>query len=170
MLILLTISAVMAVLYTGAVIWKRRSFPESISAMVFDLPKRWQWVWGIWLWSVAFTSCIPAITALEGKGAEAFGYLTLVCLVFTGAMPLYDADNKRMHYAFAIAAGILSQVCVGLISPIWLLAWLVYPMLPFIDGKFYMPGLPMWLIRTKTFIAEVLCAIPLYGALYVYYS
>lgn len=169
MLILLTISAVMAVLYTGAATWKRRSFPESISAMVFDLPKRWQWVWGIWLWSVTLTIA-PALMEAMPQGFGIIGLITAFDLLVVGAMPLFIEDQVRYHYGFAIAAGILSQVCVGLISPIWLLAWLVYPMLPFIDGKFYMPGLPMWLIRTKTFIAEVLCAIPLYGALYVYYS
>ena len=169
MLILLTISAVLAVLYVGAAIWKRHSIPESISAMVFDLPRKWQWLWSIWLWAIAFLTCIPAINALAEKGAEALGFATLVCLVFTGALPLYDKDNKRMHYFFAYAAGILSQACVVGLDWHWLLVWLVYPLLPYIDGYFYMPGLPMWLLRIKTFVIETLCAIPFFGALFVYY-
>ena len=81
-------SILLVVLYTGATIWKKRGLPESISAMVFELPKGWQWVWGVWLWAVAFLTGIPAIEAMSESGTEGIAFAMLACLVITGAIPL----------------------------------------------------------------------------------
>lgn len=169
MLTLLTISVLLTVLYTGAVTWKRRKLPESISAMVFELPTRWRVVWSLWLALVT----LFLYPALSGATTSSLGSLasgaTIVCLAMTAAMPLVPGNYNNAHYVTSIAAGIFSQVSVFFICPWCLLSWLAVIVLPYIDGKWNVPGLPMWLIEVKVLIMEALCSISLFGALYVYH-
>lgn len=161
----LIVSILLVVLYVGATIWKRRGLPESISAMVFDLPKGWQWVWGVWLWAVAFLTSIPAIEVLDKKGFGGIAFCMLVALVFTGAIPLYDKNAQRAHYIFAISAGIISQICVLIVNPWWLLLWLLIIIIPFVDRMWWHPSVPVWMWKKGTFVAEGICYITLTGAL-----
>ena len=123
MVTMLTISILLAALYVGAAIWNNKEMPESVSSMVYDLPRSGQWAWIVWMWAVALLMCIPLIDALP-DGARMLGFLTLACLCFCGAMPISDSTtNRRAHNAFGILGGVLSQVCVAIVSPWWLAAW-----------------------------------------------
>lgn len=141
---------------------KSGGVPDSISAMVYMLPKGgWKWLWTLWLWAVAFTLAPPLIEAMP-DGWQFIAALMLATLAFTAAMPLFDQENKKRHYRFAIASGIFSQLCVLILNPWWLLSWL--PMLAFIaynnEG-----GIPKVCNGKGVFIAEVTCILFLYAAL-----
>ena len=47
---MLLISISLVVLYVGTTIWIKKELPDSISAMVYDLPEGgWRWLWTVWL-------------------------------------------------------------------------------------------------------------------------
>ena len=159
---MLTISILLAALYVGAAIWNRKELPESVSAMVYVLPRSGQWAWIVWMWAVALLTCIPLIDALP-DGARMLGFLTLACLVFCGAMPISNnTTNRRAHNAFGILSGVFSQVCVAVVSPWWLAAWSLLVL--------------AWIWTTKdfarkafdgkgVFLAEMICAVAVFGSL-----
>lgn len=35
--------------------WRRMPGPDSISAMVYELPRGWQWLWIVWMWVVSLS-------------------------------------------------------------------------------------------------------------------
>jgi hypothetical protein len=80
-MIYLTIASILLVISFLEVATWRRKLPERISALVYALPKRWRWVWIVWMWVVAITTCIPLISVL-GDGLDVLGFVTLACLVW----------------------------------------------------------------------------------------
>lgn len=161
--ILLIISILLVVLFVGATIWIKKELPESISAMVYVLPKGgWRWLWSIWLWLVGVLTLAPAIEALDKQDCGFLPFLTMVSLVFVGAWPLFDTDHKKLHYTFGIIAAILSQVCVLALCPWWLLLWLV---MAFLGIYAYFKPYPQWLKGKGVFIAEGICYIGLVCAI-----
>lgn len=127
---MILISLLLATLYVGVAIGKARELPESISAMVYVLPKGgWRWLWTVWLWLVGIFTLAPMIETLDAQGAGVMGFVTLCWLGLVGCWPLFDEQHLKWHYRVAIAAGVLSQVCVLLASPWWLLLWLLWPSL-----------------------------------------
>lgn len=157
-------SVLLVVLYCGATIWRARRLPESISAIVFDLSRRWQWTWGVWLWAVTFLTSIPTIGALAPKGAEGIGFAMMASLAFTGCIPLIDKDGRRAHYIFAIIGGIQSQICTALICPQWLWLWLLMIVIPMADRMWWHQSIPVWMWRKGVFFAEAICYSTLTGA------
>lgn len=141
----------MAVVYTAAVIGKRRELPESISSMVYDLPKRWQYLWTVWLWLVGLGVCIPLIEILP-ETWKFVGFLTMACIGFVGAMPLFVEEQRKAHNIFGVSAGILSQVCVLIVNPWWLTAWVLFPLSYILGSR-----------GKEVFIAEVICSATVYG-------
>ena len=140
----------------GVVVWLVRSGcdPESLSALVYEVPSGMQWVWVLWMEAVAF-SMAPCLLDVLPEGCEVFGWLMVVCLMLCGGMPLVRNEENRWHYLFAIMAGVLSQLCVVLLCPWWLLLWVLYlACLPFIGSR--------W-----CFWVEVACAVGLYGCLWM---
>ena len=137
MLTMLIISILLVALYAGATIWTihvaerkpwRESLPESFSAMVFTLPKGgWRWLWSAWLLAVAVTAFAPAVEALDAHGLGVLGFLPMASLGFVAVWPLFDTDHRRWHYAFAVLAGVSSQVAALLVySPAVVLPWGVF--------------------------------------------
>jgi len=147
-------SLIMAVLYVGAAIWKNRELPDSISALVYDLPAgRWRWLWSAWLAAVTLLLA-PSLTA---AGPMLAASATVVCLAMVAAMPLVPGTHNIEHYTTAIWAGILSQVCVWHADARWLWLWLLFvPMTANIWKQ---------TIGKGTFIAEAICAAAVYGSL-----
>jgi hypothetical protein len=177
-------SILLAVLYVGAAIWRRwrdadastsfserlnTALPDSISALVYELPRPWQWLWIVWIWSVSLLACIPLIEVMSG-GLEGLAFLTLASLFFCGAMPLVKDEKNVAHYIFGASAGVLSQVCVAILTPCWLLAWTAlvavyaYDLLPSQNGRIY-PS--RWYDGKGVFLAEMICSITVYGSLLV---
>ena len=73
-------------------------------------------------------------------------------------MPLIRNNPNTAHSVLAIVAGVLSQLCVLIISPYWLLLWfsLIY---------FLFAPLPKWLNGKGIFVLEVYCYTTLIAAI-----
>lgn len=153
MTVLLLISIALALLYTGVTICLNRKLPNSISHMVFSLKRPYQFVWTLFIWSMAFGICPSLLEVMDGSPFQFLGFLTIASLAFVGAMPLIKHDPNTAHNILAIAAGIGSQLCVLIISPWWLLLWLLFlPILLF----------PMRCLEGKgIFVLELFCYITL---------
>lgn len=176
-------SILLTVLYAGTFIWRRwrdtdasasfserlnTALPDSISALVYELPRGWQWLWIVWMWAVSLLTCIPLVSAMPDDWCI-LAFATLTCLMLCGAMPISDSHvNRRAHNVFGILGGIITQVCVAFISPWWLLAWLLfaavyaYDLLPSQDGRIY-PS--RWYDGKGVFLAEMICAVTVSGSL-----
>lgn len=160
MTVLLYVSILLVALYVGAATWRKRELPESISAMVYLLPEGgWRWLWSVWLWLVALFTMIPAISILDLRGMGYVGFFTLACLVFVGAWPLFEPKTKKAHYIGGTAAGILSQICVMLICPWWLMLWLLFAGLDIVAH--YTKHFPSWLDHKGILLAEKACYVAL---------
>lgn len=154
---LIAISGIIALLYVIINIITSKKVPESISAMVYNLPKDKQWIWILYMWTIAFTIS-PYIIELLDENFKVLGFLMMASLAFCGAMPLVEDSENIAHNVFGICAGILSQICVALINPMWLLVWIV--MIVFI-----IPKLNKILSKYSVFISECLCATSIYCSL-----
>lgn len=157
--VLTIISAVLVILYVGLAIYTKKELPESISATVYELPKAGQWLWSAWLATVTILLFYPLTDAVGG-----LGWLTEVCLLGTALTPLINADTKKWHYAFAIAAGVLSQVCVLFICADWLFASLFI----FLMGSVYVQPegeIAKAVTHKGVFVATMVCFISLIGCL-----
>ena len=168
MVTLLILSLLLVTLYVGVATWRLGALPDSISSMVYVLPEGgWRWLWTAWLWMVALLTCIPAIEALSYKGLEVFGFFTLVCLGFTGAMPLFLKEMIRTHYILSIAGGIFSQVCVLIICPWFLALWLL--MVWFLLDSLTAGDKPRWYDHKSVLISEAICYASYIGSLLVFF-
>lgn len=163
---MLILSVLLAALYLGAASIRLRTLPESVSALVYLLPHGgWQWLWTLWLWAVTFL-LTPALIEAMPDAWRFFALLCVACLLFVGAVPLFDTDHHRLHNALGIASGILSQACVWFVSPWWLLLWLLMAAVG-VDAWFVHPRLPRWYDHKGVLIAELICAATVYGSLLI---
>lgn len=149
----------LAVLYVGAAIWKNRTLPESISAMVYDLPRNWQFLWILWMWVIAFLIYIPTIDMLSERGLEGIGFATLASFVFTGAMPLVKKSKNTSHYVMAIISGVLSQLCVLLICKWWICSFSLLFLIHIIMFSEPDRKICKALDGKMVFIIEIICSI-----------
>ena len=160
------ISLLMAVLYVGAAIIIKKKLPDSISSMVYILPEGgWRWLWTVWIWLTGLLLIAPLMNAMP-ENWKFIAFLTIGCLMFCGAMPIFIEDNHKWHNILGIAAGILSQVCVAFISPWWLSVWLLWPFL--MGSTIIQPdgGDMREMFSGKgIFVAEAICFITLCGCL-----
>ena len=153
------ISAAIALAFVLTAIARIHEVPDSISALVYTC--RWRWSWTMWLWAVALTLAAPLIESLHERHAYA-GFLTAASLLMVGAMPLSGTDSRTVHNAVGVLAGVLSQLCVLLLSPLWLLWWslMAAAFVAWHDDT----RIPM-LAGKAVFLAEAVCALSLYGSL-----
>lgn len=164
MITLIIISILLVALYVGAAIWTRRELPDSISAMVYLLPKGdYMWLWSIWLIAVSLLTFPPVIGILDADGKGVLGFLPMVCLAFVAVWPLFDTDHKVWHYVLGFLAGVFSQVCVVYICPWWLLLWLV--MVAMAVYAYVVTEYPAWLRGKGIFVAECICYMSVVGAM-----
>lgn len=165
---LVLISILLSVLGVGLATWKHRELPESLSALVYDLPKRQQWLWSVWVWSMSVTVGIPLIDRMDGSMFQFLAFFTMVSLVFCGAIPIVRNERNTVHYGLAIVAGVSSQLCVVLIEPLWLLVLPV--VLAFVAvAAFMKKPWTEWVwqrINGKgVMLLEAVCAMSLFGCL-----
>lgn len=159
MIVILIISVLLVALYVGATIWRFRALPDSISAMVYALPEGGcRWLWSAWLALVGILTFAPVVEMLDGRGLGILGFLPMALLMFVAVWPIFDREHYRWHNIFGTAAAVVSQVDVWLISPYWLLLWLLMVAAVFMKG----------LRHTGTYfggkgvlIAEVVCYVVL---------
>lgn len=147
----LVASLLVAISVASIIICREQKIPESISAFVWLL--KYKWFWTLWIWFIAITLGIPVIEILPDP-LKAIGFLMISSLGFVGAMPLFEEELRTVHNFLGIAAGILSQICVLIINPWWLLVWI---------GAISLLILPN---RYAVLISEVLCSISIYGCLF----
>ena len=146
--------------YLGITILRDKELPESISALVYDLPKGRQWIWSAWLVTVGLLLFAP-LTERCGW----MGWLTEVCLLGSALTPLVNPDTRVWHKWLGIATGVLSQICVVTLCPDWLFAWAIFA---FIMGSVYVQPegrLAKAAEHKGVFVAEVVCTVSLMGAL-----
>lgn len=143
-----------AIIHTGQI-------PESISAMVYVLPKKGMWFWTVWLVVVSVLTFAPAVQLLDTMNVGFLGFLPMACLAFVAVWPLWDLDHRRWHYALAVAGGILSQICVALINPWWLIAWILWVVIFVWKTK----DRPLSEWKWSVFLSECICYITLVGSL-----
>ena len=159
-LLFLTISFLVATSFFGFVTWKKKSLPESISAMVYIFNGSWRWLWSVWLWFVTITLAFPLLEAMPEEW-QMFAYFLLACLVFVGAFPLFDEEGKKYHYPLGIAAGGVSQVCVTIMCPWLWLCWIPVLASPFFGVK------RDWICQYGVTIAECVCAMILFTSILI---
>ena len=161
MTVMVIVSILMVVLPVGIAIWKMKGLPESISAMVYLLPKGgWRWLWTLWIWAVGALTMIPMIEALDGKDLGIVGFVTLVLVYLVGAWPLFDEGHRTLHNVLGVSAGILSQLCVILVSPLCMLSWSLFALIMAVGYVF--PNVTRWCDGKVVFISEMLCLVPLW--------
>ena len=163
MIIMTIISLILAVVAVVLYVLVKNELPASISDMVYELPQGcWQWAWTIWLW-VVLVLLTPQLMTVLDYSYKVLGFLTVGCLALVGAMPLFEGTDRKWHYILAIAGGVLSQVCVAVICPWWLLLWLGFAYLVVFSSK-EPERLPESLNGKGVFIAEAICMATVYGA------
>lgn len=172
MMTMLILSIVMAVAYVAAVIIRDKALPDSVSALVYALPKgRWRWLWSAWL-AVVTLLMAPALTAAMAATwwTSLLAAATIICLAITAALPLLPGYHNRLHNVLGILSGVLTQVCVLFICPWWLMLWLLYVVLLLIHA------FPDWSWAAKivdktngkgVFLLEAVSSTAFYAALKV---
>lgn len=150
----------------GVVAVMKGGVPESMSGLVYNLSERMRWAWSGWLIAVALTLMVPLMSALGDVGW--LGWLTVVCLLGAG-YPMFRDESRHWHKVCAVAAGVLSQVCVSCLCPWWLLIWALW--LPLLAGAMAALNdaekMPCLMAGHSVFVAECTCAISLYGCLLI---
>lgn len=148
------LSILLVVSFTGITIWRTRQVPDSMSAMVYAWKGSWRWLWSVWLWAVAL-SLAPALIEAMPYGLQFVAFLTIACLAFTGAMPLFMEEQQTAHNILGVLSGVLSQLCVLVISPSCLLLWVLFAVLFVWHTKGHNESWSSW--RCGTFASEVTC-------------
>lgn len=162
MAVMVIVSILLAVSFVGIAIWKLRGNPESISSMVYLLPEgSWRYVWTVWIWCIALMIGPSLIEAMPER-CQFVAFFTMACLSFCGAMPLIRGDRNTAHNIFGMSAGVLSQVCVAIISLWWLLSWCMF--LPILID-FYVNRVNRWYSGKEVFLAECVCYVSMVGSL-----
>ena len=150
---------VIALTGIGIGCWLAKGVPESISSLVYALPRKWQWAWGCWLVLTAFSLAVPLIEALPELW-QFLGFLTVCCLIGAAVTPIVQVETRGWHNALGVAAGVLSQLCVFVLCPwagflVWMLTAVVL-----VFGK-----AEWW--KYRVFVAEVVSVLAVYASLLV---
>lgn len=157
MMAMIIISIVLAVLFIGTAIALKKQVPESISSLEYVYPHG---LWTIWLWCVTILITPSLMDAIQ-EDWKFLGFLTVVCLMFVGAMPLIPTESNKVHNILGVTAGILSQLCVLIINPQWLWLWAVWAVVFVI--KTLDKSLSEW--KWSVFLAETVCFTSLIGSI-----
>lgn len=158
-------SILMVVSFSGIAIWKMNGLPESISAMVYALPDGWRWLWSAWLALVGILTFAPIVEILDGRGLGILGFLPMAMLMFVAVWPIFDREHYRWHNVLGIAAGVMTQVIVAIVSPAWLSVWMAFLFL--VGSVFVQPegNLAKAVSGKAVFLAEVACYVAMVGAM-----
>lgn len=122
--------------------------PDSISRLSKSV-----W-WTVALWITAFV----ILYFMSRVGNPWLAFAACSSLVAVGMLPLKEDSKNIAHYVFAIIAGVLSQVWVGLLGEWQMLAWMwvgYVCLLPILKNK--------WCFVAEVFcVASVLITISIY--------
>ena len=159
MITLVYLSMMMAVAGAFGVMCYSRHIPKSISAMVYEYKKGFQWAWSVWIIAIGALLLVPMMEALDDRLCV-FGFLTFMALCGTAVTPLVNRETSEWHDWFGVCAGVMSQCVVGIINPAWYLAW-----------GLYVACLPFKVMRPYyVLVSEVCCSIAVFGTLIEFYK
>lgn len=122
---LVVIASIIMVTYTVAMSIAIKGIPESISATVYQFSKKWEWVFTIVMWLVAFL-IVPTMMEKSSDTTRFLAFFTVAGILGVGASPLVAKERNTFHYVCAAVSGIASQVLVALNHPTLLLMWFPY--------------------------------------------
>lgn len=122
-LVFIAIFAIVA--YVVAMVIKNKEIPESISSTVFNLDKKWKWVFSAVMWIVGFL-LMPPLMEKVSDSTRFIAFFMVAGILFVGASPLVAKEKNTLHYVCAAVAGIASQLLVALNQPLLLLIWFLY--------------------------------------------
>lgn len=120
--IMCLLSLVISVVGVVMSILSKKSLPSSVSAIVYGMKNKYAWSAWVWLVTLLLT---PSLIDKLPEFFKVFGFFTIAALLFCGALPIVDKSHKYVHNFLGIAAGILSQICISVINPWWLLLWIL---------------------------------------------
>lgn len=161
---LLISSILLVALYVGATIWVHKRLPDSVSAMVYNLPKGGKYLWTLWIWSVTLLFC-PTLFDVIGEDCGILAHCFATSLMFTGAMPLVQGERNKAHNMLGVTAGVFSQMCVCIIDVQWLASWMLFV---FFMGSVYVQpqgNLGKAVKGKGVFVAEAICWLSVMGSL-----
>lgn len=165
---MLIASIVLVVGYIGGYVIKNKTLPSSISAMVYDLEGGWRYLWQCWFGLVTIGVAPSLFEATKDSNFQFLAFLAIGCLMAVSAIPLVKKEKNKAHCVFAICGGVLTQICVAMICPWWLLIWLPMVLLVccFYFGAFNVDNKFFSFIEGKgILLAELACTISLVGSL-----
>ena len=154
---LIIIAAFVLAIYVAVVIATNKQIPNSLSESVYYLPTKGQWLWTAVIAIIALCA-IPPFVSKTIHAIQWLAFLACAALAFVAVCPLMgkpgnpDDGNGSygVHMGAAIACGVLSQICVTVTNPWFLLAWVPW-LVAFVwitkDGKWH----------TAMFWAEMTC-------------
>lgn len=122
---LVVIASIIMVTYTVAMSIAIKGIPESISATVYQFSKKWEWVFTIVMWLVAFL-IVPTMMEKSSDTTRFLAFFTVAGILGVGASPLVAKERNTFHYVCAAVSGIASQVLVALNQTTLLLMWFPY--------------------------------------------
>lgn len=118
------ISAGIALVYIIATVFVQKRIPVSMSSLCYTFKGAWRWLWSLWIWTTMILLAFDLIPAMP-ENCQVFAFATCACLLFVGAMPLFNIEKNTAHNVFGIGAGVFSQVCVMIMAPQVLWGWIV---------------------------------------------
>ena len=138
--------------YTIATCIKGGGVPNSLSASVFDLPKRKRWIWTVVLFSVCFL-CVPTYVEVTSENTQFLAFIAIAALAFVGAAPLV-ADKADLAYKVHCVAAVVCAVCSQMVL-VFNQPWLLLAWVPWILVFVWVTKDKQW--RTLVFWAEMVC-------------
>lgn len=100
---------------------KRWGMPKSVSRTYFDIKRKY--IFSLVMFVSFGLIIVPLLEALP-EAYKIFGFLTCAGGFFVGAAPnLNEQMEHKVHMSGAITLAVASQVCVGVIEPKLLWAW-----------------------------------------------
>lgn len=123
------ISMALVALYIALVYRRRGSLPDSMGTEVYVIPDGgWRWLWSVWMWSTVYT-ITPKLFHVIPEQGQPCAHAFATAMLLLGILPLLKHEGDRGVFALGLAACFMSQVCVALVCPWWLLMWLSLPAL-----------------------------------------
>lgn len=125
--LLFGLSVAVALGYVGFLAWDSHGFPDTMTSVVYKLPKGWRrWMWTLWMWVITLLMA-PAIFKVVPESWHAAAHCFVTCQLLVALLPLMKEKDNTPHHVMAALDCVFSQICVVLICPALMLGW--FPLL-----------------------------------------
>ena len=161
--LLLLLSIVLCAVLVSASCIVNGEVPESLSALVYELPNKWRYVW-TGLLIGAILTLMPSLLYVFPDCCDVVVNAFSTSVLLVGVTTLIKREMSRGHIVLGITACFLSQICVAVLCTPLLLMWLpimcVY--LPYLLGYKDMEREDIAFDGKGITVAELLCVGTLY--------